>query len=176
MSLKIGVVGDGGNLRRHMDKLLTEPRAYVRAGFLEGAKYGDGTPVALVAAAQEFGVHPDPAMQGQDNDADEKGQRGNMRGIPAKHFMRGTVQENKAAWGETLKQAVVEEGYSLVKALGRTGNQMKGDLQTTITTIEEPDVSEETKKRKDGRGKLLIETRTMLRAVGNEVVTGRVEE
>ena len=176
--MKIGVSGQAQvqkALQTHLAKILTEPVAHVRVGFLEGATYEDGTPVALVAGAQEFGVPADPEAQGQDNDAGEYGERPDgFRGIPAKHFMRGTVAEQKEAWAEHLRGQLSGDKYDLEKSLGRTGQVMKGDLMTTILTIEHPEVSEATKKHK--KGKLLVETRTLLRAVDSEVVLGDTEE
>src|SRR5690348_3551284 len=47
----------GDKLQAHLDRILERVKSAqaVRVGFLEGATYPDGTPLAKIAAVQEFG-------------------------------------------------------------------------------------------------------------------------
>ena len=66
-----------------------ESNKQVRAGFLEGATYPDGTPVALVAAVHEFGA---PA-----------------KNIPARPFFRAAIAQNKDKWDSGYAGYILED-------------------------------------------------------------------
>lgn len=99
--------GDGGTLR---------------VGFLENAKYPEsGTPVAYVAAIQEFG-------------SPEKG-------IPPRSFFRTMISEKKKDWPRALGALAKNFDYDIDKALGQMGDGIKGQLQESIREVDGPALS-----------------------------------
>jgi hypothetical protein len=93
----------------------------LRVGFLEGATYPDGTPVALVAAIQNFGA---PA-----------------RGIPPRPFFSNMIAQNKDAWGERLAAILKAQGMDAKRALKLMGAGIKGQLQQSIVDTLSPPLS-----------------------------------
>ena len=120
----------------------------VRAGFLEGATYPDGTPVALVAAVHEFGA---PA-----------------KGIPVRPFMRTAIAQNKGKWADQLGRAIGESGNAEA-ALGIVGESIKDDLRSSIRDGDWAPNKPRTAARK-GFAKPLIDTAHMMNSVAHEVV------
>jgi len=134
-----------------------------QVGFFPESRYEDGTPVAYVATIQEFGY-----IKG---------------GIPPRSFMRSTAQVEKSNWatlfGKGVNAAVKgnETAFSVVE---KVGQQMKGDIQKTITEIKSPPLKESTvaaKRRKladsgttGALDKPLIETSLLLNSVTNATV------
>ncbi|MFY2034873.1 hypothetical protein ACOTDT_17155 [Achromobacter xylosoxidans] len=102
-------VGDGGTLR---------------TGFLENATYPDGTPVAYVAAIQEFG-------------SPEKG-------IPPRSFFRTMIAAKKKDWPRALGALAKNNDYDIDKALGQMGEGIKGQLQESIREVDGPALSKVT--------------------------------
>ena len=125
-----------------------ESNKQVRAGFLEGATYPDGTPVALVAAVHEFGA---PA-----------------KGIPVRPFMRTAIAQNKGKWADQLSRAIVESGTAEA-ALGMVGESIKDDLRSSIRDGDWAPNKPRTVARK-GFAKPLIDTAHMINSVAHEVV------
>lgn len=119
----------------------------VRAGFLEGATYPDGTPVALVAAVHEFGA---PA-----------------KGIPVRPFMRTAIAQNKAKWADQLSRAIGESGTAEA-ALGMVGESIKDDLRSSIRDGDWAPNKPRTVARK-GFAKPLIDTAHMVNSVDHDV-------
>lgn len=93
----------------------------VRVGFLEGAKYGDGTPVAMVAAIQEFGA---PAA-----------------GIPPRPYFRSMVAAKSPGWGEALGQILPAVDYDAAAALTQMGEGIAGQLRQSIADTMSPPLS-----------------------------------
>lgn len=96
----------------------------LQTGWFSSAKYDDGTPVAGVAAVQEFGSA--------------------KRGIPARSFMRPTIEEKKKDWSDLVAQgarAVVNGKATYDQVLNGLGLQTVGDIQTTIVTSNYPALS-----------------------------------
>ena len=129
-------------------------RAKLEVGFFESAKYSDGTPVAYVAAIQEFG---NPA--------------GNN---PSRPFFRNAISKNDG-WKQLATKAmnaVVEGRMELNQALNQMGLKMAADVKDSI-----PDGSYEalkqstldarqSRKRTQGvASKPLIDTGQMLQSV-----------
>ena len=81
----------------------------VRVGFLDGASYPDGTPVALVAAVQNYGGGA----------------------IPPRPFMDRTVQEHQGEWGPELA-ALLKQDLDAEKALRTMGQRIKEEVQASI--------------------------------------------
>lgn len=90
----------------------------LRVGFLEGATYPDGTPVATIAALQNFGS---PGGK-----------------IPARPFFTKMIEEKSGNWGEALANRLVALDWDLDKALEQMGNGIAGQLRTAIVEMNEP--------------------------------------
>ena len=93
----------------------------LRVGFLAGAKYPDGTPVAMVAAIQEFGA---PAAR-----------------IPPRPYFRTMIADKRREWPKGLAVQLKEAGYDADLALRRTGEAIKGQLQQSIADVTSPALS-----------------------------------
>src|SRR6185503_1324189 len=84
----------------------------VRVGFLEGATYPNGTPVAMVAAIQNFGA---PSV-----------------GIPPRPFFTNMVKQNKGAWGKQLAGILRATDFDAKASLGVMGKIIGEELQASI--------------------------------------------
>ncbi len=135
-------------------------RKRVQVGFFPEASYPDGTPVAYVAAIQEFGY-----PQG---------------GIPARSFFRPTVTEKKEAWWRQFAGAMVGalsgKLPSFEAALEQIGGMAAGDVSRTISRVQTPPLSEATLKARQSRKKTkgvsekpLVDTGQMVQAVTHQV-------
>lgn len=128
-------MGDGGSLR---------------VGFLEGATSPDGTPVALVAAINEFG-RPD-------------------RNQPPRSFFRQMISERQKDWPRALGAVAKNNDYDIDKTLGQMGEGIKGQLQESIRHLDSPPLAPVTVARK-GFAKPLVDTGHMMNSVDYEVDT-----
>jgi hypothetical protein len=93
----------------------------VRVGFLENARYPDGTPVAMVAAIQNFGAP--------------------RAGIPPRPFFSNMVQKHRPEWGKELGQALKATGFDAGKSLKQMGDLMAGELRESIVETNSPPLS-----------------------------------
>lgn len=118
----------------------------LQVGFFENATYPDGTPVAAVAAYNEFGTAT----------------------IPPRPFMRNTIAHNQPRWGELLGATLKATGYSARNALDMAGEKMASQMQIEIKNMETPPNAPRTIERK-GFDKPLIDTGHMLNSVSHEV-------
>lgn len=141
----------GDALRRRLENIAKrlDGKQEVRVGFLEGATYPDGTPVATVAASNEFG-RPD-------------------KGQPPRPFFRQMIEENSPNWGRQIGKLLKTNGGDSAAALDAMGSVIKGQLQRSINQFTSPPLAPSTIERK-GFDKPLIETAHMLRSVDYEVV------
>ncbi|RUV19957.1 MULTISPECIES: hypothetical protein [unclassified Mesorhizobium] len=114
----------------------------VEIGFLEDATYPDGTPVALVAAVNEFGS------------AD----------TPPRPFFRGMIADKSSEWPDAVGNLLVANDYDADKTLGQTGAAIKGQLQAAIVAYVGPTLKPATIARK-GNDKQLVDTGHMLASV-----------
>lgn len=132
----------------------------VRVGFFENSKYPDGTPIAYVAAIQEFGYGP----------------------IPPRPFMRPAEESNKGKWVKGIAsgvRAVIAGQVTLDHALEQVGMVAAGDVRKAIKAVTAPPLAESTvrarQRRKKGKKavsrKPLVDTGQMLQAVNSAVVT-----
>lgn len=133
-------------IRKLTDKL--KRGAVLKVGFLEGATYPDGTPVALVAAVQNYGA---PAV-----------------GIPPRPFFSDMVEEKAPTWGDSLAKALDATDNDPVAALGIMGDGIKGQLQTAIRDFSGVPLQPATIQAK-GFDKQLIDTAHMLNSVDYKV-------
>lgn len=145
-----GGMAGGAALARYLqniaDKVSTGES--VKVGFLENATYPDGTPVATVAAANEFG-RPD-------------------HGQVPRHFIRDVIEVGKIEWGGKLAKILEATQYDTARAFALMGEGMKGELQAAIRHFDDPPLKQSTIDRK-GFTKPLIETGHMLNSVDYEV-------
>lgn len=151
----------------------------LRVGFFEGSDYPDGTPVAMVAAIQNFGA---PKV-----------------GIPPRPFFSNMVKAKSPAWPAAVAANLKASNYDAKVTLAIIGEGIKGQLKESIIETNEPALSPVTvmlrgmksndqslvvtgktvgeaaqrvKDKKTNYGastKPLIDTGVMLGAVGSEV-------
>lgn len=106
-----------------------------KTGFFESSRYPDGTPVAYVAAIQEFG-YPE----------------GN---IPQRSFMRSTVSEERDKYREHMKKyarQIISGKMTPADALERIALTSEGDIRKKITKIQDPPLKESTLRSRRSRG------------------------
>lgn len=144
-------------IRKMLDDL---EKKEVRVGFFENSKYPDGTPIAYVAAIQEFGYGP----------------------IPPRPFMRPAEEANKGKWIKGIAagvRGVIAGNVTLDHALEQVGMVAAGDVRKAIKAVTAPILKESTvqarQRRKKGKKavsrKPLVDTGQMLQAVNSAVVT-----
>lgn len=131
-------------LGRRVDKVLKELIANKRVGkvgWLDGAKYADGTLVAMVAEVQE---------------------KGHVKlGIPPRPFFRPAIREHQNEWKETaIREArkVVREGINPVQIIEKVALKAAAQVRRQITQVQSPQLAPATirareRKRKLGKGK-----------------------
>lgn len=127
----------------------------VTAGFLDTAKYSDGTPVASVAAQNEFG---NPA-----------------KNVPSRPFFRNAVKANEQKWGTAagrLIESAIEGKIPKEQALDQLGQLIKGDIQESILDGDFESLKQSTLDARQSRkrtagvaNKPLIDTGHMMRSV-----------
>ncbi len=134
-----------------------------RVGWFESARYQDGTPVAAVAAKNEFG---DP----KDN-------------VPARPFMRPTIKKQEQEWrdkaGIVLKKFARGDMTDPWMPIDLIGAKAAGDIRKTISLIKEPPLSPktiETRKQRKARPnsgatstKPLVDTKIMINSLTHTV-------
>ncbi len=120
----------------------------LKVGFMDGATYPDGTPVAAVAFWNEFGT-------------------GTM---PARPFFRRMIAKEAPTWGAKLGRLVQATGNDGQRSLSMLGEDIKAALQQSITELTSPVLSPKTIKQK-GFAKPLIDTGHM-----KDSVTYKVEK
>jgi hypothetical protein len=131
----------------------------VKVGIPEGKNYPDGTPVAYIAAIQEFGadvpeheVRPKNAkilaFPGKDGKTIfAKKVTIPAMTIPARPFMRMTRTAKKKEWAELLTdgaKAVMERRVSLLGMLDAVGQTAAMDVVQTIANRVPPPLKEST--------------------------------
>lgn len=101
-----------------MDKALSdvarkfEVKGELRVGFLEDAKYPDGTSVALIAVTNNYGAP--------------------SKGIPPRPFFSNMVADKSPDWPAQLGEILTHNGGDGEQALGLMGELIKGQLQDAI--------------------------------------------
>jgi hypothetical protein len=151
------VLQGGDKLRRFLSEFsrATGRGGTLKVGFLEGAKYPDGTPVAMVAAIHNFGAP--------------------SRGIPPRPFFTNMITQHSAEWPDDIKSQlfnVVGRNYhiqrsDIVTVMNRMGALIKGQIQQSIRDTNAPPLAPATVRRK-GFDKPLIETSHMINSVAFE--------
>jgi hypothetical protein len=120
----------------------------VSVGFMAGATYPDGTPVAAVAFWNEYGS---PASS-----------------RPPRPFFRQMIGEESPSWPGKMAKLAKATNYDGPKVMALMGEDIKGALQQSINDFETPELAESTVEAK-GFAKPLIDTSHMLNSVAYEV-------
>ena len=120
----------------------------LRVGFLSGARYPNGTPVALVASVLNYGAP--------------------RAGIPPRPFFSNMVKAKSPEWPAAIAGLLKANNYDTAKVLMLAGEAIKGQLQQSIKDTNAPPLKPATIKRK-GFAKPLISTGQMLNSVAYEV-------
>lgn len=124
----------------------------LRVGFLEGAPYPNGgPPVAMVAAANEFG-----------NPANNQ---------PPRPFFRNMIAEKSPAWGNDLAKFADATQFDATATLNLMGLHIQDQLVMSINEFTEPALSPVTIAKK-GFSKPLIDTAHMRNSTGFDVKDG----
>ena len=128
----------------------------IRVGFFKDAKYPDGTPVAAVAAWQEFGTR-----------------RKGKPHIPERPFIRRTLARTRDDVRELLAEGIDTEKMTVDTGLaGRIGAFVAGQIQKEIVQGDFDALAESTlaarRKRGVNRTRPLVDTGTMRTAVSYE--------
>lgn len=138
----------GDKLERKLAELTArlDKRGTLRVGFLENARYPNGTSVALVAAIQDFGAP--------------------RAGIPPRPFFRNMVAKKSKEWPGALANLL--KANSVEVSLRLLGEGIKGQLQQSIIDTNSPPLKPATIARK-GFAKPLIHTAHLLNSVDYNV-------
>lgn len=117
------VVKGGDKMKAALAKIAAKvgTMPHVRVGFLETAKYPDGTPVAMVAAIQEFGA---PRV-----------------GIPPRPFFRPMIAAHKSEWGPNVGKYMKHHNNDVAASLRDVGKVIAGDLAQAIVDVQAPPLS-----------------------------------
>lgn len=113
----------GEKLERKLKELgqkVSQP-ATLQVGFFAEATYPSGTPVALVAAVQEFGA---PRMS-----------------VPMRPYFRPMIAKRSPTWGKALAQILKSNDYDAMKSLDTLGLGISEQLKMSIIDVNEPPLS-----------------------------------
>ncbi|AWB00245.1 hypothetical protein CU052_13485 [Vibrio harveyi] len=137
-------------------------RFKVFVGWLESARYDDGTPIAGVAAVHEYGSP--------------------IRRIPPRPYLRTAKEENRESWKKLVdfvSKQILSGSMKVEDALEMLGLKISGDIKKAIKNISSPALKQKTianrlRKKADGKtvgnlDKPLIETAIMINSVTYEV-------
>jgi hypothetical protein len=132
-------------LAAHLKGLAEKFSGSVNVGFLEGATYPDGTPVAAVAFWNEYGSSG-----------------------PPRPFFRSMIEEEKPTWGGKVAKLAKATDYDGAKILALMGEDIQGALIQSINDFTTPGLAQSTIDRK-GFDKPLIDEAIMVNSTGYEV-------
>lgn len=124
----------------------------LKVGFIDAATYPDGTPVAMVAATNEYG-----------NPANNQ---------PPRQFFRNAISDHETEWSEDIARGL-GKGLELEHVLSVVGEKIAGDIVQSISTLMDPPLSAATIASRKSKGnestKPLVDTKVMIRDVHYEV-------
>jgi hypothetical protein len=98
----------------------------VKVGFLAESTYPDGTPVAMIAAIQEYGA-PNNRMFG-----------GPPAPIPPRPFFRNMIRAKKKEWPNAIRVLLRDNNYDALRTLQQTGEAVAGQLRQSIVDTNSP--------------------------------------
>lgn len=116
------VLEGGEVLKKYLEQISVKMSGTLKAGFLSGATYPDGTLVAAVAFWNEFG------------------HKGRFP-APPRPFFRSMVSAESPTWGPKLAKLAVAMNYDGEKILGMLGEDIAGALRQSITELMTPELS-----------------------------------
>jgi hypothetical protein len=131
----------------HMARQISTANS-VKVGFLSSATYPNGTPVAMIAAIQNWGA---PSV-----------------GIPARPFFTDMISKKSPEWPAAIAGLLKSHDYDAASTLRLTGEAVVGQLRQSIRDLNDPPLAPSTIKRK-GFSKPLISTGHLLQSVDYEV-------
>ena len=163
----------------------------LNVGFLEGAKYDDGTPVAYIAAVNEFGgtIEAKERQQtiyrsvGKDGTLLKSGKfvkqsksnyetthkvKAHTITIPPRPYFRTMIAAKSGDWGPALGKLLKATDYSTEDSLKMMGEVIRGELQESIADFSSPANAASTVRSK-GFDDPLVDTGHMLDSVDFEV-------
>ncbi len=144
----------------------------LRVGFLADAKYPDGTPIAYIAAINEFGgswsmppreitVYRKISARTGDflrggkfvkkkasNFATAHQAAGYTHTQPARPFFRRMIAAHKGEWGGQIAALMKQCRYDARLALNRMGFEIEGQLQDSIKKLVDPPLAQSTIRKK----------------------------
>lgn len=124
----------------------------LKVGFIDGATYPDGTPVAMVAATNEYG-------------RPENNQ-------PPRPFFRNAIAEHESEWTDSIARGI-RAGYPVDQVLEVVGAQIQGDVKESIAQLMTPPLAASTIAARKSKGnnstKPLVDTKVMIGDVNYEV-------
>ena len=195
---EIGFSG-GDKLQRYLQEIAanlatlgTNPS--VRIGFLEGSIYDDGTPVAQIAAINEFGATINREPSSVTIYRIPKSGGGFLRGgkfvkrrlksavasthavgaysitIPPRPFFRSMIKAKAPTWSDTIAAALRLSQYNAGKTLKLMGELISAQLRQSIRDTNSPPNAPSTIARKKA-AKPLIDTGFMFKQVDYETST-----
>jgi hypothetical protein len=113
----------GEKLKAYLEKLSRQitKKSTLNVGFLAGATYPTGMPVAAVAAIQEFGAP--------------------RASIPPRPYFRTMVKAESPHWGPDLGKLLKANNFDAARALALLGEDIRGQLQQSIIDTNSPALS-----------------------------------
>jgi hypothetical protein len=132
---------------RRIGERITRPGT-LRVGFLENARYPDGTPVAMIAAIHNFGAP--------------------RAGIPPRPFFSNMIANKSGEWPKAIAALLRQHDYDAPRSLDIAGAAIAGQLRQSIVDTNSPPLAPSTIKRK-GFAKPLIFSGHMWQSVDHEV-------
>lgn len=131
---------------QQLQKIAAEWEASLEVGFLEGATYPNGTPVAAVAFWNEFGSSG-----------------------PPRPFFRNMIAKESPEWPAKIAMLARTSGKDAEGVLRLMGEDIQGALIQSINEFTTPPLAASTIKRK-GFDKPLIDHAIMLNSTGYRVI------
>lgn len=140
-------MGISNKVVRHLNELAKKMSGSVEVGFFEGATYPDGTPVAAVAAWNEYG----------------------NGSAPPRPFFRNMIAAESPSWPAKMAGAYKATGGDGAKTLALMGEDIDGALKQSINDFSGVPLASSTIKAK-GFDKQLIDTAVMVNSTGYRVI------
>lgn len=186
----------GGDKWKKALKTVAKQAASLKVGVLEGATAEDGESVATYAFYNEFGAtvevpewtqtlyfkrNRDGSVKNRfvkkekSDFAQDVAVGKHTITIPARPFMRSTVQAQEGAWAKAFADAIFGKAHerdAVVRGLNLLGRRMQDDIVATIKSNMAPDNAESTKRRKNAKGAgkgTLIDKGHLLKSIDYEV-------
>ncbi len=159
------VVRQGEGLARIIKDLKSVRKLTTKVGYIEGSIHISGTPVAAIAATQEFGSA--------------------KKRIPPRPFFRPTISKRSGSWRGLAKsgfKAMLNGNATAIQVMESLGIAAEGDIKKTISQLTSPPLAPGTiaaRKAKLSKGKKvgnltkpLVETGLMIKTLTSSVGRG----